>query len=222
MLTLKALQKRVVIILTLKEQKQPLTPCGSLDQVWKPLFYILNYLHKQAYLVSNCHTGPTQPFFFFLEAPCASCGCQNTCVTVCERLSVCIVLSVAHADSPGWGVTLERLVALPGKHVLKLRVHSWHLRVGAWLDETMHDFITAVMMNCGWAVNGTHMAEIWGLWEGSPIPTLSFLWSHRVSECSWDTERARSRNRACTQKAACPSGVKKRLRAVSFSSGSGR
>ncbi len=64
MLTLKALQKHVVIILTLKEQKQPLTPCGSLDQVWKPLFYILNYLHKQAYLVSNCHTGPTQPFFF--------------------------------------------------------------------------------------------------------------------------------------------------------------
>lgn len=56
----------------------------------------------------------------------------------------------------------------------------------AWFHNSSDDSA----MNCGWAVNGTHVVEIWGLWEGSPIPTLSFLWSHRVSECSWDTEKA--------------------------------
>lgn len=60
------------------------------------------------------------------------------------------------------------------------------VRWEAWFHNSNDDSA----MNCGWAVNGTHVVEIWGLWEGSPITTLSFLWSHRVSECSWDTERA--------------------------------
>lgn len=74
MLTLNALQKYLVIPLTLKEKKKKhLTPSGSLDPSLKTpvLLYILNYLHKQAHLVSNCHTGPAQP------APCVNCGCQN-------------------------------------------------------------------------------------------------------------------------------------------------
>lgn len=43
---------------------------------------------------------------------------------MCERLSVCIILCMAHADSPGRRVTLEIVVALPDVHVPKLRVHS--------------------------------------------------------------------------------------------------
>lgn len=56
-----------------------------------------------------------------------------------------------------------------------------------------HDWVKAIENARGtWQMlNGTHVVQIWGLWKGGPIATLSFSWGCRLSERPWG-ERALS------------------------------
>lgn len=97
-------------------------------------------------------------------------GCQHGS---CPHSQVTSYSAEACCSSPcKHSPALCTLLISTGFYVVRWQWHAWVKAIenarGTWQ-----------------VLNGTHVVQIWGLWKGGPIATLSFPWGCRLSESPW-------------------------------------